>query len=987
MKKKRLLLFFVLCGAFAAFNVFSQNAIHYMNTREKSLIPASKVSSTTTAHAVAQVSDSTYDILYFCDHTCGTDHMLSGLDSLKTGWTFTVASDQNDFANLLNNNAYDLAILFVQNYPATQEYPDAVNALYHFVSEREGSGIFSTWSSQDEGYLNLFGAGLTGNKNMIQVTVKEPLSSWVTENPFTLTNFGWGIFSMGLTALNGSKVLGTFENGDAAIISSFNGRMMVYGFLNDVVSLPYIFTGGVKTARKDGNPADVVISCDFGEPATLVSYNDSAEVYQWRISRDGGTTYQDIADGELYSGSTNDTLNISVVSDSLLGHLYQCISYWGSNKSDTSRSAVVRYETIPPSWDLKDNYTLYSCNGVNAELDSLPLPYDNCGIDSIYQDSPYGASKADPSGVYPVDTTVVRYYVEDTHGNVLRDSFEVIVLTEKVLPEWRAWSASNHQITTYSSTTSNKQTFSELSEGALTGQPYYYDGHCCTGQNPPVDRITFIPEKSGSYTITTTAEFDSYTLLYTDPLDFTVSPTKTFVAGTCHYGTTPSQFSVNLNSGQPYYLFTSGVSASDSGNYSLAFSSPVRGGGDTLYYETCGTNATISFPAPEDNCSLDSVHFDSPYGTSTADASGTYPMGGTKVFYYLRDKVGNVVNDSLVVKVITDVTPATWLKDTVVAMCGDSADVTFPGPYDACGIDSIYNDSPYLTSTTDPSGRYPLGTTTIRYYVRDTHDNILVDSAQITLVHASPVWNISDTTLLACGSSATLILPEPSDLCGIDSIVHDSPYGVSKTDINGDYPIGNTTVHYSVYGAYGNVLTDSITITVVRDSIAPEIQCPGAFTEELAGGETTYSVNNNELDPEVTDECPVTLVNDFNSSETLAGVQLPVGSTTIVWTVTDAAGNSSRCSVTATITPPSAISSSEKVDEVKVYPNPSNGSFTVIVPAKAQLAVVDITGKQVFVKKLVSGNNYIDLTRQAKGIYQLRIVSGNSVYIKKAVVE
>jgi hypothetical protein len=67
-------------------------------------------------------------------------------------------------------------------------------------------------------------------------------------------------------------------------------------------------------------------------------------------------------------------------------------------------------------------------------------------------------------------------------------------------------------------------------------------------------------------------------------------------------------------------------------------------------------------------------------------------------------------------------------------------------------------------------------------------------------------------------------------------------------------------------------------------------------------GSATYTVVGTEFDPaSSTDNCGVTITtNDFNGLATLAGAQIPDG-TTIQWTVQDAAGNSDNCSFTVTV--------------------------------------------------------------------------------------
>ena len=61
--------------------------------------------------------------------------------------------------------------------------------------------------------------------------------------------------------------------------------------------------------------------------------------------------------------------------------------------------------------------------------------------------------------------------------------------------------------------------------------------------------------------------------------------------------------------------------------------------------------------------------------------------------------------------------------------------------------------------------------------------------------------------------------------------------------------------------------------------------------------ECYYTVPNNSLNPTATgDNCRVaSVINDFNSTTTLSGAQFPVGTTTVIWTVTDIHGRTATC--------------------------------------------------------------------------------------------
>jgi hypothetical protein len=60
-------------------------------------------------------------------------------------------------------------------------------------------------------------------------------------SPLAVVNPGWGSYSMGMIANAQGVVAATFENGDAAIVTSLNGQMIFNSFLTDTVASPQLY--------------------------------------------------------------------------------------------------------------------------------------------------------------------------------------------------------------------------------------------------------------------------------------------------------------------------------------------------------------------------------------------------------------------------------------------------------------------------------------------------------------------------------------------------------------------------------------------------------------------------------------------------------------------------------------------------------------------------------------------------------------------------
>jgi hypothetical protein len=120
------------------------------------------------------------------------------------------------------------------------------------------------------------------------------------------------------------------------------------------------------------------------------------------------------------------------------------------------------------------------------------------------------------------------------------------------------------------------------------------------------------------------------------------------------------------------------------------------------------------------------------------------------------------------------------------------------------------------------------------------------------------------------------------------------------------FPKGSTTVVWTVADASGfnNTATYSFSI-IVEDHQNPTITCKGDQIRNTDPNLCQYTTVGAEFDP-VTfgDNCPGAIVsNDFNHAASLAGAIFPKGSTTVVWTITDASGfnNIATCSLIITV--------------------------------------------------------------------------------------
>jgi hypothetical protein len=186
---------------------------------------------------------------------------------------------------------------------------------------------------------------------------------------------------------------------------------------------------------------------------------------------------------------------------------------------------------------------------------------------------------------------------------------------------------------------------------------------------------------------------------------------------------------------------------------------------------------------------------------------------------------------------------------------------------------------------------FSVGTTTNTYSATDASNNLSTCSFTVTVNdNESPTITCPATVnVTTSGSTATGVLlgtPVTSDNCSGANVTNDH---ASTT-----YPLGNTTVTWTVTDAAGNTATCTQTVSVTSNVITT-VTCPGNITAAVNNAGCTRIVTYN--------------VSYTGNGATLAqtsglasGSAFPKGTTTNTFVVTDALGNTASCSFTVTVT-------------------------------------------------------------------------------------
>jgi hypothetical protein len=307
---------------------------------------------------------------------------------------------------------------------------------------------------------------------------------------------------------------------------------------------------------------------------------------------------------------------------------------------------------------------------------------------------------------------------------------------------------------------------------------------------------------------------------------------------------------------------------------------------------TCTAVVSYTAPTGADNCP----------GSITAQIGGlasgaTFPVGVTTNIFRATDASGNSATCSFTVTVVDNQPPAITCPANIsvnasLGLCAATVTFTTPGGTDNCS-GSVTTQIAGLSSGTS----FPVGVTTNTFSVTDGSSNSATCSFTVTVVDNQPPTiacpaNINvNASLGICAANVSYSTPVGADNCAGTTV--SQTVGAAS---GASFPIGTTTNTFRATDAAGNTSTCSFTVTVI-DNQAPAITCPSNISVNNSPGFCNAVVTYTA--PVGTDNCPgqTTVL----TSGLASGATYPIGTTTNVYTVTDAGGNSTTCSFTVTV--------------------------------------------------------------------------------------
>jgi len=585
------------------------------------------------------------------------------------------------------------------------------------------------------------------------------------------------------------------------------------------------------------------------------------------------------------------------------------VTYTVTDANNSTASASCSFTVIiednePPIISCPASITQSSGAGSCTATITVPLPVvsDNCTASPSVSWSRSGATSGSgsgaASGTYNAGTTIVTYTATDGALNTAQCQITVTVV-ENILPTITC--PGNLSRTVGADGTNNCTYTATLAE--------------------------ISPIVADNCTAVTVAGNVTYMAFGATSALGTGAATLSF-----NVGTTFITYTVNDASGNTRQCSFS-ITVTD--NLLPTITCPSNPVTDVTDLNTCNALVSIAVPTTADNCGVASVV--NSYN-NTPNASGVYPLGTTAVTYTVTDTYGNTATCSFNVIVTDAQAPSIACPANVTAVTGPGAvtcsavvAVNSPIVFDNCTASPAFSYVKTVATTGSGAGNaggtYNVGTTTVTYTATDGASNTASCSFTVTVTdNTPPVITCTATPYTApaatgtCSATVNVPAPPATDNCTASgSITYTwvrsgtTSGSGSGLNANGTYNVGTTTVTWTAADQYGNTSSCAVTV-VVSDTQTPVLTCPAPVAAVNASSCSAF-VTVPALG--VSENCSgitgVTFniynTNNLGNNNTLvrsgvgtnASGSFPIGTSIIIYTVTDVTGNTSSCSTPVTV--------------------------------------------------------------------------------------
>src|SRR6266496_3570460 len=367
----------------------------------------------------------------------------------------------------------------------------------------------------------------------------------------------------------------------------------------------------------------------------------------------------------------------------------------------------------------------------------------------------------------------------------------------------------------------------------------------------------------------------------------------------------------------------------------------------TINYTTqapnCSNNTHVAVPNATDNCNGTIAGVGT--RSDNANLNDPWPLGTTIITWKFTDAAGNFTTCTQDVVVTDDDAPVfdcsslTTINYTTQAPnCSNNTDVAVPNATDNCsGTIAGVGTRSDNANLDDP---WPLSTTTITWKFTDAAGNFTTCTQDIVVTDDdAPVFDCNSLTTINyttqapnCSNNTHVAVPNATDNCS--GTIAGVGARSDNANLDDPWPLGTTIITWKFTDAAGNFTTCTQDI-VVTDDDAPVFDCSSLTTINYTTQAPNCSHNTDVPVPNATDNCSGTIAGvGARSDNANLNDPWPLGTTTITWKFTDAAGNFTTCTQDVVVTDDDApvfdCNSLTTINYTTQAPNCSNNTHVAV---------------------------------------------------------
>jgi hypothetical protein len=290
------------------------------------------------------------------------------------------------------------------------------------------------------------------------------------------------------------------------------------------------------------------------------------------------------------------------------------------------------------------------------------------------------------------------------------------------------------------------------------------------------------------------------------------------------------------------------------------------------------------------------------------------------------------------------------------------------------------------------------GTATISYTV--VSGNCSSTATKLMTVEAAPVVTLSGSYKICALGRAMMKASVAGGVWGVENsaLIVTNSQGLFRNPTTPATDNFKTGITYTLKSTLGACTTKARKTLIVRNVTAPTITLTapkiGLTVNETVTATATTSITATGVWSSMTSLVSATRNTSNTKTAAIKGLNVGTINANVVYYADDAATGCRPLNwLTFTVTAASSMvdvasSRTSQTNGVHIYPNPSNGKFTIEnIDGATSVKLVDLSGRVIATQSIATGTTAVDFSGVATGKYMVNISGDNFNEVQSVVIE